>query len=66
MNNKVRIGKNYSNIAKILEHEKVNNVHGLPNQSISKILRDNHRKEPISNNDRFDQIRKEIAITYNK
>lgn len=66
MNNKVRIGKNYANISKALEHKKVNNEHRVPSEPISKILRNNYRKESISNNDRFDQIRKEIAISYSK
>jgi hypothetical protein len=60
MSSKVTLGRKYKNISKVLQNENQNKVIDVPQISITEILRDTSRKEAISNNDRFDRIKKEI------
>ncbi|MBD7910507.1 MULTISPECIES: hypothetical protein [Clostridium] len=60
MSSKVTLGRKYKNISKILRNENQKEVIDVPQISITEILKDTSRKEAISNNDRFDRIKKEI------
>ncbi|MDS0527360.1 hypothetical protein NNC19_16845 [Clostridium sp. SHJSY1] len=60
MSSKVTLGRKYKNLSKVLGDENQKEVIDVPQISITEILKDTLRKEAISNNDRFDRIKKEI------